>query len=46
MSDYEKARAELLEKLIQFRDTFALGYDVSQASRRLIDEIIIEQNGE
>lgn len=42
MSDYEKARAELLEKLIQFRDTFALGYDVSQETRRLIQELQAE----
>lgn len=42
MSEYEKARAELLEKLIEFRKKFALGYDVDHEVRRLIQELRLE----
>lgn len=42
MNDYEKARAEMLQLLLQFQGTFALGFDVGQATKRLIAEIEAE----
>lgn len=40
--DYQQAAAALLEQLKQFRGTYALGYDVSNLTRRLIEELEAE----
>lgn len=42
MGEYEKAKIELFEKLKQFQSVYALGYDVSSAVKRLIEEIEFE----
>ena len=43
MTDYEKDRAELLKQLEHMRSTYALGYDISNAVRMLIQEIKAEE---
>lgn len=42
MSDYEKARAELLENLQQFQNAYCLGYDAAILVKRLIEELELE----
>lgn len=42
MSEYEKDRADLLNDLLKLKSKYALSYDVSEAVRRLIQELQAE----
>ena len=43
-SEYEQARSQLLQQLREFSETYALGYDTSNATKRLIQELEAEES--